>query len=106
MSLLKRASSTDLHVIRIQPKRYTWGEITKIHDVGDYTVVEYTHNGETLFAPYVEGRDLGNSASTLEEALLLAIAGKHLTQSAIAGRAEAAAVLLGVGRTLKISVPS
>ncbi len=91
-----RATSTDLHVLHAKPGRYTWGKIVKFHAIGDYTVIEYTHDGQTFFAPYVEERDLGTSAPTLDQALLLAIAGKHLPSSAITGRAEAAAVLLGI----------
>jgi hypothetical protein len=73
-------TTTDLPILRSQPRRHTWGPVTKIHDVGRYSIVEYTcnsngaSNGETHFAVYVDGESLSQSTRSLESALLTAIA--------------------------------
>ena len=69
-------TTTDLEVIRTNPKRYTWGRVVKIHDIGVYTFVEYERAGETSFGIYVDGRCLSYSAGTLERAMVLAISRK------------------------------
>jgi hypothetical protein len=73
-------TTTDLNILRSQPRRHTWGPVTKIHDIGRYTVVEYTcestgpSNGQTHFGIYIDGKGMNESALTLESALITAMA--------------------------------
>lgn len=79
-------NTTDLDLVRMQPNRFTWGKVEKIHDLGRYTFIEFTSRlqarnvtkGTTLspsveFHIYVDGRETNQSASTIEGAMLTAI---------------------------------
>ena len=72
--------TTDLEVIRERPRLFTWGTILHVHDIGSYTIVEYKDNkdGKPLFHVYVDNKSTNTSTTTLEGALVYAIAYKHL----------------------------
>jgi hypothetical protein len=97
--------TTDLDIVRKNPRLFTWGTVVKIHDVGSsYTVIEYQHHRDTRFHVYVDGQCTSNSCHTLEGALLLAIEGalllaigrKHLEVNEARFMAMAATKLLGI----------
>lgn len=92
-------TTTDLEAIRKTPLRFTWGTITKFHEVGPYTLVEYMdrlNRDETAFHIYVDGKCTSTSAATLEGAIVLAIARKHLEANEARYMAKASIKLLGV----------
>lgn len=91
-------TSTELSVIRKYPHRFTWGSIDKIHDIGPYTIVEYKtrESAEIAFHVYVDEKNTSSSTATLEGALLLAIARKHLEVNTARYMAMGACKLLGV----------
>jgi hypothetical protein len=69
--------TTDLNVIRERPNRFCWGKVTKIHDIGRYTLVEYMDNDgniEPVFHVYVDGADCSSGAESFDKGLILAIA--------------------------------
>lgn len=66
---------------------FPWGLVKQTHEVGPYMVVEYhprktkgcevtreIDHDQTMYHPYVDGRDTSNSFSSLEEALAFSIA--------------------------------
>ena len=77
-------SSTDYAIVRVRPDRFTWGKIASWHDVGRYSIVEYKPyvlnssppalKEDNLFHIYVDKKSQGTSASSLESALVTAIA--------------------------------
>lgn len=107
--------TTDLQIISSQPHRFTWGRIRKFIHVGPYyTFVEYLVHpsprdfegagpGEqpepyVNFHVYVDGKDQAHSANTLEGALLIAMARKHLDPNTARYMAEAAGKILGLSK--------
>jgi hypothetical protein len=86
--------TTDLKVLVEQivthmPVLFTWGEFISFHEVGEYSIIEYhpwkSENSsiftgqpskEISFHPYINGRDLSTSFSSLDEALAFCIAYK------------------------------
>lgn len=68
-------------------KKYTWGELVNIHEIGNYLIVEYkneergqhgqiisgTYDGTNSFHPYINGRDTNCSFSSLDMALIHAV---------------------------------
>ena len=71
-------------------KDFTWGEIVKLHQISDFTIVEYLEGtyfdadrnriipcGKTRFHIYIDGEDTWQSADTLDSALIQAITKKH-----------------------------
>lgn len=79
-TFLPKGHTSKLDVIRHSPDLYTWGNIIKIHNIGDYSIVEYEgedDGGGLSFAPYTNGKDLKISFATLEKALIYTIAYKH-----------------------------
>lgn len=69
---------------------FTWGPVVAVHRIGPYAIVEYrrqifegsTSTGkysdtETMFHPYVDGKDTNVGTYSLEMALLHAIASKQ-----------------------------
>lgn len=69
--------TTDLEVIRQHPSRFTWGTVERIHDIGRYSIAEYvtTRTGnERFFHIYIDGRSTSTSETTLERAILYAMA--------------------------------
>ena len=72
-------TTTDLDVVRRTPKLFMWGAVRKIHDIGPYCLVEYVdQDNETRFHIYVNGQTTSTSCLTMDEALIFAIARKHL----------------------------
>ncbi len=68
-------------------RRFPWGPIQQIHTVGDFAIVEFLDDrskfdaedswaghGDTMFHPYIDGRDTSRSYGSLESALVGAIA--------------------------------
>lgn len=105
------ASSTDLALIRANPRRFPWGRLLTIHHIAAtstngnvYDIVEYVDRAtgeETRFSVYVNSAPLSQGSKTLEGALLLAIAhGKlNLAKDGVAharSMARACATLLNV----------
>lgn len=68
-------SSTDLAKVRKNPSVFTWGSVTKIHDIGDYTFAEYLDSDNTVsFYIYVKGMGANQSVASLDKAMIYAIA--------------------------------
>lgn len=67
-------------------KKFVWGDVVKIHQIGDFDIVEYirdttrafnadpTDHGKTFYHAYIHQKDMSHSAYTLEEMLVTAIA--------------------------------
>lgn len=68
-------------------RRFVWGPITFVHEVGPYQIVEYRRDmsnagmvsmyadhGTTYFHPYIDGKDTSHSYRSLDAALVGAIA--------------------------------
>lgn len=91
-------TTTDLEIIRKSPRRFTWGKIDKIHDIGPYTIVEYTDKSTKCptFHVYVDGKCTGTSTTTFDGALLIAIGRKNLEANEARWMSIAAGKLLGV----------
>jgi hypothetical protein len=94
-------STTDLATVRRTPSAFTWGTIRQIHDIGPYCLVEYTdrHNDRTpttVFHVYVDGESTNNGFPTMDEALLYAIARKHLEINDARHMANGACRLFGI----------
>lgn len=67
-----------LNRIKSGQEKFTWGEVIKIHEVGDYSIVEYRRdNGEICFHGYVGKTDTNMSWNTLDQALAGCIAYKY-----------------------------
>ena len=98
-------TTTDLAEIREYPSRFTCGDVTKIHDIGPYTLVEYTRPCDDVcrfhksFYIYVDGESTSASQGTLEGALLIAISRKNLEPNLARYMAIGAAKLLGVSNS-------
>ena len=90
--------TTDLEVIRRYPRRFTWGPVTAMHDVGRYSLLEFEDaEGRRAWHVYVDGKDTHRSGSTLESAMLTAIAFSKFENKNVADeRARCAAVLLSM----------
>lgn len=75
-------TTTDLKIIRKNPKQHTWGPVLQIIDIEQYTLVFYHErlpNSTDLtdtysWAVYVDGVSTKSGAKSLEGALLVAIA--------------------------------
>lgn len=73
----------------IKGHKYTWGKLVKIHEIGEYKVVEYfsykyENNHRTdgyeetaSFHPYINDQDTNNSYESLDAALVGVIAYKQ-----------------------------
>lgn len=69
--------TTDLKSVRAVPTLFCWGRVEVFHDVGRYTIVEYSNaTDQTVrhFHVYVDGKSTNNSCSSLEKALIFAVA--------------------------------
>jgi hypothetical protein len=71
-------------------KKFVWGKIVQIHEVGHYQIVEHrapsrSANFTLLFHVYVDGRDASRAGKSLDEALALAIAYRHEGSNGRAG---------------------
>jgi len=82
----------NLSVIRRQPERFSWGTIVAIHEMGPYVIVasDDTFNRgssvvtERHYHCYVNGENIGRSAISLDEALVLCMAFNRLGIGTIA----------------------
>ena len=68
-------------------KKYVWGNLVAIHEIGNYLIVEYeneeedeqgqdipgTYDGTNSFHPYVNGHDTNCSFRSLDNALIHAV---------------------------------
>jgi len=70
--------TTDLDKLK-NGARFTWGELVKIHEIGEYAVVEAIDKEDKLpcFHSYVAGRSCSHAYPTLDAALAGCIAYKH-----------------------------
>ncbi len=98
---MKNHSTLALEVIRKHPRSFMWGTVLRVHDIGSYTLVEYEHRHAykdegVQFHVYVDGKDTRMSETTLDNALLYAIAHKHLELNTASYMAKGAGKLLGV----------
>lgn len=91
-----RDRTTDLARVRKNPKCFTWGHVFSIIDVGFYTFIHFTENGDDNFFIYVKGESTGTSSASLEGAMLLAIAYRNGKSDADMHMARAAGKLLGI----------
>lgn len=72
--------TTNLAALRIEPKRFTWGEVVTIHDIGRYSLVEFNssdhraNEGAHRYSVYVDGEAIGHGYGSLDQALIAAIA--------------------------------
>lgn len=69
----------ELETLRKEPHRFSMGKIEEFIDVGEYTIVKYTAGDTVVFTPYVNGKSTQTALSSLDGALLVAIA--YRTQS-------------------------
>jgi len=66
-------------------KPYVWGKIKKIHEIGEYVIVEYSepnyrnveNNESIVFHPFINGKDTNRGYDTLDGAIVGVIARKH-----------------------------
>jgi hypothetical protein len=91
-------TTTDLIAVRERPGLFTWGAVRKIHDIGPYTLIEYTdkQRDNTVFHVYVDGKCTSQGAATIEGGLLIAMARKHLEANEARYMALGACKLLGI----------
>lgn len=68
-------------------KKYAWGILVQVHEIGNYLIVEYqneerdergqyiagTYDGTNNFHPYVNGHDTNHSFGSLDDALIHAV---------------------------------
>ena len=100
-TLKQKTSTTELHHLKLSlfEHYFTWGEVVKIHSIGNYDIVEYhpwVMNGivpdatiadesKSDYSCYLDGRHLGISCTSLDEAILTCMT---------KGRGNAAAFIL------------
>jgi len=98
-------TTTELETIRKDPRRFTWGQVVQIHDLGRYTFVEYLKKNyekesefddQPSFHVYVDGKTTNNSCDSLESAMVLAIARGKMEPNSGGWMAQAACKLLGI----------
>jgi hypothetical protein len=82
--------TTDLDKL-VRGHLFTWGSVIKIHTIGEYSFIEYhpwkcekgdvlvgtIYESATYFHIYISGRDTCNDATSLDDAMVMAIAFKH-----------------------------
>jgi hypothetical protein len=70
---------------------FVWGYVLRIHEIGEYTIVEYhpwKRNGSSIltgemdpneieYSCYLNSKSIGVSAQNMDEALVICIAYKH-----------------------------
>lgn len=62
-----------------KPPTFPWGKVTQWHRVGQYAIAEYINSdGGTSFHAYVGRDDTHHSFSTLDDALIDAIAYRNM----------------------------
>lgn len=79
--------TTDYVVIKARPGRFVWGKVVAWHEVGRYQILEYRPfvpdsssevQDSARFHIYVDKKSCSTSASSLESALIEAIAHGNL----------------------------
>jgi len=82
--------TTDLVLLK-EGHPFTWGEVIKIHEIGEYAIVEYRRweadnvrilvgqadTDNVMFSCYIDGNSLSKSTDSLDSALANCIAYKH-----------------------------
>ena len=79
--------TTDLQRIK-NGNEFTWGYLLAIHEIGEYSIVEYhpwenrglvgcVNQTEKRYSGYLNGRSIGQSFESLDAALAGCIAYKH-----------------------------
>lgn len=62
-------------------KEFTWGRVEAVHEIGPYRIFEYLSKHskfeERLFHCFVDGKDIHESAPSLDHAILVCMASKH-----------------------------
>lgn len=77
-------ATTDLNKVK-QGQPFTWGEVIRIHTIGEYDIVEFyrwdekgkADTTDISFHCYLNGKSVSQSWSSLDEALVGLIAYKH-----------------------------
>src|SRR5690348_14097570 len=79
------ATTTDLKILRKNPKDFTWGVIIEFYDFGPYTICKFKRsstNKETneghQYHIWVNEKDLHISYDTLDQAIVGAVAHNNL----------------------------
>ena len=75
---------------QVHGEEFVWGPIVKVHEIGDFTIVEFhpmifvSGTGTNKYEPkrvsyhiYVQGKDTAHGMLTLDSALVLALAAKY-----------------------------
>jgi hypothetical protein len=100
--------TTDLADVHIQPERFTWGKVVRFHNIGRYDFVEYYGRAykdsratgdledTTSFHIYVDGKSTSSGATSLEGAMITAIALGKLEVNAARWMAISASKLLEI----------
>jgi hypothetical protein len=75
--------TSNLKDLRGKPERYVWGKIVKIHDIGEYSIIESINTFgeqptmETEYHPYINEKNCMHGFTSMDAALAHAIAYKH-----------------------------
>lgn len=100
-------TTTELAAVRGR-RKFTWGKVVAVHDIGRYTFVEYKshayENGDptgdlesvSSFHIYLDGQSTSNSAKSLESAMLHAVALGKLEVNEARWMAIGAMKLMGI----------
>lgn len=79
--MLSSDKTTELAALR-KGAKFTWGKVIEILDIAQYTMIAYNERGmnteeptgRRLWSVYVDGKYTGQGTTTLEKAMLLAVA--------------------------------
>ena len=72
LSLLENITyteATEKDYIKYIETTFAWGEIIKVHSVGEYQIVEYIRREGKSFHPYINYNDTSMSYESLDQAL-------------------------------------
>ena len=61
--------ATEKDYIEYIETTFVWGEVIKIHSVGEYQIIEYIKEEEKSFHPYINYNDTSMSYESLDQAL-------------------------------------
>jgi hypothetical protein len=73
-------TTTNIEILRKRPYLFPFGLIIKIHEIDRYVIVEaesghkHTYHSYVMDIKFPEGRCLGRSADSLDEALIICMA--------------------------------
>ena len=83
-------TTTNLKEVINNPSRFTWGEVLKIHSIGEYDIIEFHPHkfvngfgtGEIdydtkEYSCYINSKSLSESATSLDRALAICISRKY-----------------------------